>query len=91
MSKLLTVSVAAYNVEATLREALDSFTDPGVAELVEVLVVDDLKPGYDMARAAGVPFAAAAWAGDYPVVAAFMQAKCERYLKTVEELAALVL
>jgi len=41
MSKLLTVSVAAYNVEATLREALDSFTDPGVAELVEVLVVDD--------------------------------------------------
>lgn len=27
----------------------------------ELLMVDDLKPGYDMARAAGVPFAAALW------------------------------
>ena len=30
----------------------------------EMLMVDDLKPGYDMARAAGVPFAAACWAYD---------------------------
>lgn len=41
MSKLLTVSVAAYNVEKTLRQALDPFTAPVVAESVEVLVVDD--------------------------------------------------
>ena len=32
----------------------------------ELLVVDDLKPGHDMARAAGVPFAAAGWANDIP-------------------------
>ena len=43
----------------------------------ECLVVDDLKPGYDMARAAGVPFAAACWAYDVPEIQAFMEANCE--------------
>ena len=38
----------------------------------EMLMVDDLKPGYDMARAAGVPFAAACWAYDVPEIKAFM-------------------
>ena len=56
----------------------------------EVLVVDDLKPGYDMARAAGVPFAAAGWAGEYPAVESFMRANCEHYCKTIEDLAALI-
>ena len=39
-------------------------------------MVDDLKPGYDMARAAGVPFAAACWAYDVPEIRAFMEENC---------------
>ena len=38
----------------------------------EMLMVDDLKPGYDMAQAACVPFAAACWAYDVPEIKAFM-------------------
>ena len=56
----------------------------------EVIVLDDLKPGYDMALAAGVPFAAAGWAGDYPVVEAFMRQKAPHYCRTVEEFGALI-
>ena len=52
----------------------------------ELLVIDDLKPGYDMARAAGVDFAAVGWANDIPQIEDFMRANCERYFKTVEEL-----
>ena len=50
----------------------------------ELLVLDDLKPGYDMARAAGVPFAAAGWANDIPEIERFMRDGCELYFKTVE-------
>lgn len=39
--KVLSVSVAAYNAAATLREALEPFTADGVRERVEVLVVND--------------------------------------------------
>lgn len=56
----------------------------------EILVVDDLKPGYDMARAAGCDFAAAGWAYEIPSIEAFMKANCDYYLKTVGELHALV-
>lgn len=52
----------------------------------QLLVVDDLKPGYDMAQAAGVPFAAAGWANDIPEIEAFMRANCNPYFKTVREL-----
>ena len=52
----------------------------------EMIVIDDLKPGYDMARAAGVPFAAAGWANDIPGIESFMRANCEMYFKTVGEL-----
>ncbi len=51
----------------------------------ELLVVDDLKPGYDMARAAGVPFAAAGWANDIPEIKRFMRKNCDWYFKTVDE------
>ena len=53
----------------------------------ELLVVDDLKPGYDMAKAAGVPFAAAGWANDVQKIEQFMRKNCEVYLKTVKEFA----
>lgn len=52
----------------------------------EMLVVDDLKPGYDMARAASVPFAAAGWAYDVPEIEGFMRANCDFYLKDTREL-----
>ena len=52
----------------------------------ELLVVDDLKPGYDMAKAAGVPFAAAGWANDIPQIERFMRENCGQYFKTVAEL-----
>lgn len=52
----------------------------------EILVVDDLKPGFDMARAAGVDFAAAGWAYDVPEIEAFMRKNCKYYCKTVADL-----
>ena len=52
----------------------------------DLLVVDDLKPGYDMSRAANVPFAAAGWANDIPRIETFMRQNCGRYFKKVEDL-----
>lgn len=54
----------------------------------EVLMIDDLKPGYDMARAVGVDFAAVGWANDIPQIERFMRQNCSLYFKTVPELAA---
>ena len=56
----------------------------------DILVVDDLKPGYDMARAAGCDFAAAGWAYDIPEIEGFMRANCDYYLPTVASLADLL-
>lgn len=52
----------------------------------EILMIDDLKPGFDMASAAGVDFAAAGWANDVPEIESFMRANCASYFKTVKEL-----
>jgi len=51
----------------------------------QLLMLDDLKPGYDMARAAGVAFAAAGWSNDVPEIVGFMRSRCDWYFKTVEE------
>jgi len=56
----------------------------------EILVVDDLKPGYDMARGGGAHFAAAGWAYDVPEIAEFMKKNCDYYLSSVEELKTLL-
>ena len=56
----------------------------------EILIVDDLKPGHDMARAAGVTFAASGWAADVPEIETFMRANCDYYCKTVEDLGRLL-
>jgi len=40
-NKLLTVSIAAYNVAPYLRQALDSLVVPGVMDKLEVIVVND--------------------------------------------------
>ena len=52
----------------------------------EALVIDDLKPGWEMARASGVPFAAAGWAYDIPGIEGFMRRHSDRYFKTVREM-----
>ena len=52
----------------------------------ELLVIDDLKPGYDMARAVGADFAAVGWANDIGEIEAFMRQNCALYFKTVAEL-----
>ena len=56
----------------------------------ELLMLDDLKPGYDMARAAGVDFAAAGWANDIPEIEGFMRRNCDFYCKTVSDFDALL-
>lgn len=54
----------------------------------DLLVLDDLKPGYDMAKACGVRFAAAGWANDIPPIEQFMRSNCDLYFKTIPELKA---
>ena len=54
----------------------------------ELLVIDDLKPGYDMAAACGVDFAAVGWSNDIPQIERFLRANCRLYFKTVRQLAA---
>ena len=56
----------------------------------EILVVDDLKPGYDMARGAGVDFAAAGWAYNVPEIESFMRKNCDFYLESIADLSALL-
>ena len=52
----------------------------------ELLMIDDLKPGYDMAKQRRVPFAAAGWAYDVPEIRAFLQQNCPLYFDTTEGL-----
>ena len=54
----------------------------------QLLMLDDLKPGYDMAQKCGVRFAAAGWANDIPEIERFMRGSCDLYFKTVPELRA---
>lgn len=56
----------------------------------ELLMIDDLKPGYDMAKSCGVDFAAVGWSSDIPQIEAFMRQNCSNYCKSVDELAALI-
>lgn len=53
----------------------------------DILVVDDLKPGYDMARDAGVRFAAAQWAYHVPGILGFMRDKADYCFISVDDLA----
>ncbi len=53
----------------------------------EMVMVDDSKPGYDMAKAYGVPFVGAGWAADIPEIRAFMRKNSDVYFTSVEELA----
>jgi beta-phosphoglucomutase-like phosphatase (HAD superfamily) len=57
----------------------------------DVLVVDDLKPGVDMALAAGVDAAAACWSHDIPAIRTFMERSCVACFATVAEFADFIL
>ena len=52
----------------------------------EMLVLDDLKPGYDMAGAAGAVFAAAGWANNIEAIESFMHKNCDHYFKRIQDL-----
>ncbi len=56
----------------------------------QLLVVDDLRLGYDMAKSAGVPFACAGWGCRVPEIERIMRSCCERYLCEVNELRELI-
>ncbi len=53
----------------------------------ELLVIDDLKPGLMMAKAANVPFAAAGWCFDIPENKAYMEKHADYYFDSVSQLA----
>lgn len=57
----------------------------------EALIVDDLKPGVEMAKASGVPIAAAGWGHRIPEIRSYMEAHCLAYLSDVDELRKMVL
>ena len=57
----------------------------------DALVVDDLRPGIDMALAAGVDAAAALWSHHIPAIRAFMRKTCIATFETVAAFAAFVL
>ena len=56
----------------------------------ELLVVDDLKPGLDMARSCDVPFAAAGWSHIVPKIRDFMKTHSDYYLLTIDALHQLI-
>lgn len=66
--------------------ALDTLIEKYSLKREEILVVDDLKTGFDMARGAGVTFAASGWAYNVPLIEGFMREHCDLYLERVEEL-----
>lgn len=51
----------------------------------QLLMVDDLKPGYDMAKSCGVPFACAGWSHYLPEIADYMKSNCDYYFSSVRE------
>lgn len=63
----------------TLMEKYNLSTD-------DILVIDDLKPGLDMARAAGVKMAAAGWCFSIPENIKYMKENADYYLESVEDL-----
>ena len=53
----------------------------------QLLVVDDMKPAYEMASRAGVPIAFAAWGRkDYPEISAQMRSLCDYSFDSAAEL-----
>lgn len=56
----------------------------------DLLVVDDLKPGLDMAKKCNVDFACAGWSHIVPSISDYMKQFSDYYFKDVEELRSLI-
>ena len=52
----------------------------------EMLMVDDLSAGLDMAHSAGIPFAASGWGYENPRIRDYMLKNADSYLNSVSEL-----
>lgn len=52
----------------------------------DLLMVDDMKHGYDMSKKVGVKFAAAGWSHIVPEIRDFMKKNCDLYFETVADL-----
>jgi phosphoglycolate phosphatase/pyrophosphatase PpaX len=52
----------------------------------DMVVIDDLKPGYDMARDFGADFVGAGWSNDIPEIREFMKKNSDVYFTKVDEL-----
>ncbi len=50
----------------------------------EIIVLDDLKPGLDMARSCNVDFAAAGWSHIIPEIKSYMKKSSDYYFSSVE-------
>lgn len=70
-----------------LEEAMRCFSLPPEA----LLMVDDLKPGLDMAACCGVPFAAAGWGHCIPEIQAYFRDAGVPYCGQISDLAALLI
>lgn len=57
----------------------------------DILVVDDLKPGLDMARSCNIPFAGAGWSHIIPEIKSYMQTNSDYYFSTVDSLRKFIL
>ena len=66
--------------------ALEQIMDKLHLQPQELVMVDDLKPGKDMADAVGVDFIAAGWAHQIPEIQTFMKHECQTYCASVKEL-----
>lgn len=52
----------------------------------ELVMIDDLKPGKDMADLVGVDFIGAGWAHSVPKIEKYMREHCKHYCKSPEDL-----
>ncbi len=52
----------------------------------DILMVDDMKPGLEMARNANVAFACAGWSHIVPEIREYMKTHCETYLENTAQL-----
>lgn len=57
----------------------------------DLLMVDDLKPGLDMARSCGVDFCGAGWSHIIPRIVNFMMEESDYYFSDIQDLRELVL
>jgi phosphoglycolate phosphatase-like HAD superfamily hydrolase len=51
----------------------------------DVLMLDDLKPGLEMARSCNVDFATAGWSHSIPEIKEYMKLESKYYFETVEQ------